>query len=150
MATARWLLAWLAGVAVATVAGSVIQTQLNVARIAALDGAVEWSRRLETTLADLAGFAPTWGMIVALGMLIAMAVAGLLVWRWQRWLLALHTLAGFAAVAVALAVMDAMLPVTALAAARSATGVTLLCLAGALGGWCHAMIAFRPGRNRAG
>lgn len=141
MDTVRWLLAWLAGVVVVTVLGSMIQTQINLARIAALDEPVPFGPRIETTLFDLASFAPTWGVIMALGMLIATVVAGLFSRRWPRWRSGLFVFAGFVAVAAALGVMNAMLPVTAVAAARSASGFMLLCLAGALGGWVHARLS---------
>jgi len=149
MSTIRWLLAWLAAVAVATLLGSIIQTQFNLARIAALDSPISLSRRLETTLFDLASFAPLWAVIVALALLIALVVAGLLGRRWPRWRTGLFVLAGFAAVATALLVMNAMLPVTPVGAARTVTGIVAMSLAGALAGWTYARLLVGK-RARAG
>jgi hypothetical protein len=137
MTAIRWLLAWLAAVLTATVLGSIIQTQFNLARIAELGQPVPFSLRLETTLHDLAGFAPIWAVIAGLGLLIALTVAALVVRRWRLsgpWLFAL---AGFLAVVTALVVMNAMLPVTPVGAARSVVGIVAMALPGALAGWLH-------------
>jgi hypothetical protein len=133
----RWLMAWALAVVVTGALGSVIQTQFNLARIAGLGESVGLSTRLQTTGHDLVHFAPNYLIIVALGLLIALVVAGALVRRWPRQAGWLFPLAGFLAVATALGLMSAMLPVTVIGAARSAVGFLALCLAGALGGWLH-------------
>jgi len=137
MKTFRWLLAWLIAVLLTAAVGSVIQTQLNIARIAKLGTPVDLTERLETTLQDLAGFAPAWAIIVAAGLLVALLVAGGLGRKWPRHARWLHALAGFAAPLVALMVMEAILPITVVAAARSWTGVFLMSVPGALGGWLY-------------
>ncbi len=144
MSTIRWLLAWLAAVVVATVLGSMIQTQFNLARIAALDEPVSLALRLETTLFDLASFAPLWAVIVSLGMLIALVTAAMLARRWPQLRTGLFVLAGFLAIAVALLVMNAMLPVTPVGAARTVTGMVTMSLPGALAGWIHMRMLLRP------
>lgn len=145
MHVVRWLLAWMAAVLVTGVLGSIVQTQFNLARIAALDEPITWSVRLETTLSDLAGFAPAWMVITGLGLLIALLVAGWLGRRWPRWNTFLHALAGFLAVAAALSIMNAMLPVTPVAAARTWAGFVWICLPGAIGGWMYSrMLGARP------
>ena len=136
----RWLLAWVAAVVVTAVLGSIVQTQFNLARIAALDGPVGLGNRLETTGFDLVSFAPTFAVIVALALLIAFVVAGALA-RWiGRGRKILFMLAGFAAIAAALAIMSAMLPVTPIGATRSVTGFLTLSLTGAAGGWVYAEV----------
>ncbi len=137
MSVVRWLLAWLAAVAVVTLLGSVVQTQFNLARITGLDVAVPWSMRIETTLFDLAHFAPVWAAIMALAMVIGLPIAGLLAWRWQAFRQMLYPLAGFVAVLAALLVMDAMLPVTPVGAARTWIGLISMALPGALAGWTY-------------
>lgn len=136
----RWLLAWIAAVVVTAVLGSIVQTQFNLARIAALDGPVGMSNRLETTGFDLVSFAPTFAVVVALALLIAFMVAGAL----GRWFgparKFLFMLAGLAAIATTLVIMSAMLPVTAIGAARSTAGFLTLSLTGAIGGWLYAFI----------
>lgn len=137
MKTLRWLLAWLLAVLVTAAAGSIVQTQLNIARIVELGATVGFGERLNTTLKDLVGFAPVWAIIVAAGLLVALLVAGWLGRKWPPHAPWLHALAGFTAPLVALLVMEAMLPVTAVAAARSWNGVFLMSLPGAFGGWLY-------------
>lgn len=137
MKTLRWLLAWLSAVLVTAATGSVVQTQLNIARIVDLGAEVGFGERLETTLQDLAGFAPVWAIIVAAGLLVALLVADGLGRKWPVHAWWLHILAGFAAPFVALLVMEGMLPVTVVAAARSWFGVVVMSLPGAIGGWLY-------------
>lgn len=143
MTVLRWLLAWALAVVVTGVLGSIIQTQLNLAQIARLDQPVGLSARLQATMHDLVNFAPSYMVIVALGLLVALLVAAALSRKWPEWRAWLFPLAGFVAVATALGLMSAMLPVTVIAAARSAIGFLLLCLAGALGGWLYAQLMGR-------
>jgi MFS family permease len=136
----RWLLAWLAAVVVTAMLGSIVQTQFNLARIIALDGPVDLGTRLQTTGFDLVSFAPIFAVIVALALLIAFMVAGALA-RWVgRGRQPLFMLAGLVAIATALGIMSAMLPVTAIGAARSITGFLALSLTGAAGGWLYAVL----------
>ncbi|WP_043739567.1 hypothetical protein [Thioalkalivibrio nitratireducens] len=135
----RAALAWFGAVVVTAAAGSVIQTQFNLAMIQRLGAPIPWPVRLETTLHDLAGFAPTYALLVAAGFLVALPVSGLLARRWPRARIALHALAGFAAIAGALLVMNALLPATMIGAARFASGIGALAAAGALGGWLFAL-----------
>lgn len=137
MRTLRWLLAWLVAVLVTAVAGSIVQTQFNIGRIVQLGATVDFGERLETTLQDLAGFAPVWAIIVAAGLLVALLVAGGLARKWPGHAPWLFALAGFTAPLVALLVMEAMLPVTVVAATRSWTGALLMSLPGAFGGWLY-------------
>lgn len=133
----RWLLAWASAVVVTAGLGSLIQTQFNLARIVALAGPMPLTVRLQASLHDLGSFAPNYMIIMALALLIAMVVAGFLASRLPGFRFWLFPLAGFVAVAVALGLMSAMLPVTVIAAARSGLGFMALCLAGAIGGWLH-------------
>lgn len=146
MTVLRWLLAWALAVVVTGALGSMIQTQLNLAQIARLDESIDFSVRLQTTAHDLLHFAPNYLVIVALGLLVALLVAAALARKWPQWRGWLFPLAGFLAVATALGLMSAMLPVTVIAAARSTVGFLLLCLAGALGGWLYAQLMGRTAK----
>ncbi len=148
MKVLRWLTAWVAAVLVTALAGSVIQTQFNIARITGLGVDVDVGERLATTWQDLLGFAPLWAMIVAAGLLVALPVADGLARRWPALSIPLHALAGFAAPVVALLAMEVMLPGTVIAAARTWTGLVLLSLPGALGGWLYLVVLQRQnGQN---
>jgi hypothetical protein len=145
----RILLGWLAAVVATAITGSLVQSQFALAAIERIHAPVAWPDRLAVFGHDLVHFAPLWGMISALGLLLAFLVAGWLGARRPGWRSTLFPLAGFVAVLTALLVMQAMLPVTVIAAARSASGILLLGLGGALGGAVYlAIVPYRQkGQN---
>lgn len=140
------LSAWLAATLVTAVTGSIVQTQFNLAAIAKLGAPVPIALRLQTTLQDLAGFAPMLAAVAGAGLLVALPVAAWLGRRLARPVL-LYTLAGAAVIAVAILLMNGVLPVTAIAATRSMAGFLALTACGALGGWTFSRLA--PGRRSA-
>ncbi len=127
--------AYLMAVLVAAAAGTVIQTQCNLAAIDALGAPVPLAVRLNVSLRDLIGFGPAFAGIVAIGFLVAFPVAALLGRRWPVNPMALYALAGAMAIITALLAMEAVFGLTAIAAARGPGGLGLLALAGAGGGW---------------
>lgn len=133
----RSVAAYLIAVLVAAALGSIVQTQFNMAAIAGLGVEVPATTRLAVTLEDLGRFAPLYAAIVAVALLVGFAVAGLLARRASGWRRPLFILAGGLAIAAALALMNAVLPVTAIAASRFASGYLALALAGAAGGWAY-------------
>lgn len=137
----RTLAAFIAAVVITAALGSLWQTQLNLAALAALGHAVGPSLRLATSAQDLAGFAPLYAVLCAIALLIAFIVAALLARALPRLRMPLHLLAGGTAVAVMLVLMDAALPVTIIAAARGLGGTAGLVLAGVAGGTAFAALA---------
>lgn len=131
------LTAWLVAASTTALLGSIVQTQFNLAAVAALDGPVPLGLRLQTTLLDIAGFAPALALIVATGFGLAFPVAAYL---GRRWTLAgtprraLYALAGATAMATPILIMNRIVSLTAIAATREPAGLLLLCAAGALGG----------------
>ena len=134
------LIGWAAAVVTGAVFGSLVQSQHSVAAIARIHEPVAFGDRLAVIGHDLLHFAPTWGLIVALGLIVAFALASLLGRRWPSLRAVLFPLSGLVAVLTALLVMDAMLPVTIVAAARDMLGQVLLGLGGALSGWVYLRI----------
>lgn len=121
-------------VLLATVLGTLAQTQFNLAQISALGVPVPLELRLQVTGRDLLGFSPSFGPIVAIGFLLAF---GFTAWLRRRWALsatAIYALAGASAILTALLTMNAVFDLTAVAAARSPAGLLCLVLAGAAGG----------------
>lgn len=143
----RLLFAWLVAAACAAILGSIIQTQFTLGALAALGAPVGIAARLQTTLQDLAGFAPVFGLVAAAGFIPAFLVAALLARWWPRQRTLLFALAGAAAVGVAILVMNAALPITPIGATRSAWGLAALTAAGLPGGLLFAALA--PGRRPA-
>lgn len=132
--------AFLAAAGVATLLGTVLQTQFNLAALAGLGAAVPFATRMQVTLQDLAGFAPTLGALMAAGFLVAFLATGVL----RRWITArrtaLYMLAGAVAMLAMLLIMKAVLGITAIAAARGPGGFATLLACGAIGGWIFARL----------
>ena len=139
----RLTCAWLLAAGCTAIVGSIIQTQFNLAAIAALGAPVSLGVRVQTTLQDLAGFAPMLGAVAAAGFLPAFLAAALLARRWPRRRKLLFGLAGATAVCAAIIIMNAVLPMTPIGATRSAWGTAALAVAGLLGGGVFAALARR-------
>lgn len=140
----RPVLAWAMAVVLAVVAGSIIQTQFNLAAIERLGAEVGFGQWLATTGHDLVHFTPTYAMLVAIAFAVAWPVAGILKRWWpdqRQWL---FLLAGFAAILTLILVMNRALPVTGIAATRCSFGTVLLAAAGGLAGWLYARV-LKPG-----
>jgi len=143
----RLLFAWLTASVVTGATGSIIQTQYNLAAIAGIGAPSSLAIRIQTTLQDLAGFAPAFALIAAGGFIIAFPAAALLARYWRAGRTMRYAAAGAAAVATAILVMNAMLPVTGIGATRWASGILALSATGGLGGLVFARLT-RPAAGR--
>lgn len=139
----RPLLAYVVAVLDATLAGSVVQTQFNLAALTALGAEISWATRLATTAHDLLGFTPLYGSLVAVMLLGAMPAAAL-VTRWLgfgAW--AIHALAAALGLWMTLWIVDALAPMpTLIAATRSMGGTLAMMASAAVGGWGYAVVAY--------
>mgnify|MGYP001111563237 CR=1 FL=1 len=140
MAVTRWLIAFLVAVGTAAILGSIVQTQFNLASISSLGAAIPWGLRAEVSAFDLLSFAPTYAIVAAFAMLIALLIAAWPASAFPALGVFWYALAGFLAIYTALVTMNAMLPVTVIGAARSSAGMLSLALAGGLGGWLYGLI----------
>lgn len=139
----RLFVAFAAAVLVAAILGSVAQTQFNLAFIAQLGVEVPLAVRLESTVADLVGFAPLYAAAVAVAFAIAFSLTELVARR-MAWRGSLFAIAGGAAIAVAILLANAALPMTPVAATRVVSGIAVLALAGAVGGWVYHALRGTP------
>ncbi|MGG5871189.1 hypothetical protein [Pseudomonas peli] len=140
----RTLLYFLLAVLLASVMGSVLQTQFNLANLQALGAPMPLGVRAHTTCLDLLGFSPTFAVLVILGFTFALPAASLLARSWPtgRWLL--FALAGALAVWLAMALANALLPMpTLIGANRSLAGTLGLMVCGSLGALLFALLARR-------
>lgn len=142
----RFLLA----VLVTTLIGTLIQTQINLAALGEIGVAIDASARLSTTGADLLGFTPSFGPIVAVGFLIAFLIAALIGRGWPQGKALLYPLAGFVAIITAMLLMAAIFKLTPVAAARSTFGLIALGLSGAVGGWIFWTLMLRAEQRPVG
>ena len=130
----RTLLYFFLAVLLASVMGTVLQTQFNLANLQALGAPMPLGVRVQTTCLDLLGFSPTLAMLVILGFIFALPAASLLarLWPMGRWLL--FTLAGALAVLAAMALANALLPMpTLIGANRTLAGTVGLMACGSIG-----------------
>ncbi|NMZ68256.1 hypothetical protein SAMN05216370_1488 [Pseudomonas peli] len=130
----RTLLYFFLAVLLASVMGTVLQTQFNLANLQALGAPMPLGVRVQTTCLDLLGFSPTFAILVILGFIFALPAASLLarLWPMGRWLL--FTLAGALAVLAAMALANALLPMpTLIGANRTLAGTVGLMACGSLG-----------------
>ncbi|MBD3896629.1 hypothetical protein IEI94_12285 [Halomonas sp. ML-15] len=139
---ARWrarLLGFVLALLVATLSGSLIQTQFNLAALAALGAEISLATRLSTSFHDLLGFAPLYAGLMAAALSASLPLAAL----GRRWLPLPAGLVYAAAAALgvwlAFMVVDAMAPMpTLIAATRSLTGTLAMLAGAALGGLVYA------------
>ena len=139
----RWLkpiLAWAMAVVTAVLLGSLLQTQLNLAALSALDVPISFTQRIAVSWHDWTQFAPIYAILIAVTFLIAWLVAGILNRLWPEWRTIVFVLAGGLSVWALLVIMTGILQITPIAATRSGIGVLALSLAGALGGWLYASL----------
>ena len=90
--------------------------------------------RVLTVLADLQGLAPSYGLIILIGLSIAFFISALLLKRFQLNSVLLYSVSGVVAVTTILIAMQPLLNVTLLASARDISGFIMQCVAGGLGG----------------
>ncbi|HSX61061.1 MAG TPA: hypothetical protein VLF18_12730 [Tahibacter sp.] len=118
--------------------GSVAQTQFNLGDLSALGVEIPFPVRAQTTVRDLAGFAPLYALVVAVGLLPAFIVAGLLSGTAGSRRAPLYLLAGGVAVWASLQSANALAGVPVLVfATRHAAGLACLVAGGVLAGWIY-------------
>ncbi len=133
-------LAFVVGVAIAGLLGTVLSTQFVLAELASLQVNVPMSDRIDTTTHDLLSMGPIYTVVIGIGFLVAFVVARLLlpIIRIPRPLA--FGLAGFAAVTVSIWAMSLIFGTMLIPAAREMTGYITLGAAGALGGMFYAWL----------
>ncbi|HUD34988.1 MAG TPA: hypothetical protein VMR43_18655 [Variovorax sp.] len=131
--------AFVAAVLVAAAWGSAAQTQVTLNALVALDVAMPWGLRLQTTLRDLVGFGPIYAGVVTVAWLPAFAVAGWLARRVPGWRPVLFAVAAGVALLAAFAFADVVAPMPVFIDATRGWGGTLaMALGGVLGGALYA------------
>lgn len=122
------------------VLASVAATQWNLAGLAAMGYEVSGSVRLTTTALDLLGTLPTYGLIIAIAMAIALSVAAGI----GALLPALRGIGLVAAGVLALAgihlIMQQVTDVSPIPAARTTGGLLAQALAGGVGGYLYYLL----------
>lgn len=138
----KYLAAFATSVIAMAAAGTVAQTQFVLSALQAVGAPVSSVDRIAMSGADLVGFAPVYGAIIALGFAIAFLIAGLA----RRWFPLPRTLvfaaAGACCVALILYLMQlAFFGIPLIAGTRTAAGTFVQIGLGALAGALFASLS---------
>lgn len=140
----RTVFAWLAAVVVTTVLGITASTQFVIAGLESIGLAVPMADRLSMTAADIAGMAPLYGAIIAVGLAIAFVIAGYVAMLAPslRWFV--YVVAGASALLAVLVLVETLLGQQGVAGARlnefGIWGYAAQKAAGAAGGLVYALV----------
>jgi hypothetical protein len=147
----RPVIAYLAAVVTGGLATTILSTQIVLQYLVNAGAAMPLDARLDATLTDLTGFAPTLILLTAIGYLIAFPVARLI----SRQLGALRTfgyvLAGFVTIMVMIYAIEVFYQtilastITPIGSGRDLWGLLIIGLGGATGGSVFALLA-KPAR----
>lgn len=146
MRAIRQIVGFVIAVAVTAVGSAFLSSHFVLRALESLGVDVPLSDRFAMYGHDVLGMGPIAGALAAVAFLIAFPVAALII----RFLPALRTLgyllAGGAAMAVALGLMETVLGMMPVAGARTLGGLIAQAAAGALGGYVFAQMTRRRGR----
>ena len=144
----KWLLrdfiaAWLVG----AMLGSIVQTQMNLHQLGKFGLAIDFEGRLRSSAFDLISFAPNYGALLLVALLIAFGVDALVSKLRNQSSIVRTALAGASAVLMMLWLMRVALGLQPISAARDATGMMAFALSGAAAGWLFAWLRMRTARS---
>lgn len=140
----RIALSFVLAVAVAVAAGSLVQTQFNLAAIQGVGVDIPFQVRVAATLHDLGSFTPLYAAIVAIAFVPAFLVAAWIVRRRPQQRVALFAVTAAASLLVVFLVADALAPMpTLIGATRTITGTLAMLLTAALAAALFALMAWR-------
>lgn len=124
----------------AFILASLFHSQFVMAELTSVGVNISFNDRLSMSLDDLIGLYPTYGVVIAISLLLGFSVAALLLKRFTIPSTILYFTAGGCGVATALVAMHPLLDITFIAGARSTLGFVSQCFAGAMGGLFYANI----------
>lgn len=139
---------YLCAIAASYVLATVSATQHVVSSLGSMGVEVSVAERLSMTLSDLVGMAPMFVPLIAFGLLVAFLFTALLHYGIKRWQTVLYVLAGFCALICIHLSLHLAFGLTPVAMARSAGGLIVQGLAGAVGGWIYITLNRRFGFSR--
>ena len=126
---------------------SLLHTQAVLAKLSEINIKIPLSERVETSLQDLLGLAPSYGLVILIALAIAFSIAGLITKKWHLKAQYLYPLAGACAFLIMLLAMQPILNVTLLAGARGTSGLLMQMSAGLIAGICFAWLINQNPQN---
>ena len=136
----RILVAYVLAVLVAYLLAATAATQSVLASLEEMGVVVSLGERLATTGADLIGMFPTYGLIIAVALAIALPIATNIARYLPGWRRVGVVTAGAVALIVPHLLMNELLEITPIAAARTTLGVLIQGLAGGVGGYAFYLL----------
>lgn len=141
----RLLAAFVVATLLMTVAGTIAQTQFVLAALAEIGAPARFTDRLSMTIADLIGFAPLYGAIIAVGFLIAFCLTALATRFANLPRLPAFAIAGGFCIWLMLTLMqEVFFGIPLIAGTRTAMGEIVQILCGALAGSSFAILSSGP------
>lgn len=129
------LLIWLLAVVVAYLLASITATQSVVSSLFEMGVTVGFSERLGMTIKDIAGMAGLFLPMIAAAFLAAFLVAAMLCRWWPQWRTPIYIVAGAAGLVTIHLTLNLAFGITPIAIGRTAGGLLIQGLAGAVGGF---------------
>jgi hypothetical protein len=126
---------FLVAVIFAFVLASLFHSQFVMAELIDVGVNISLNDRLSMSLDDLLGLYPTYGVVVAVSLLLAFSIAALIAKRIKLPNKMLYFAAGATGISTALFAMHPILDTSLLAGARTPFGFICQSFAGAMGGW---------------
>jgi hypothetical protein len=131
----RILLAYLVAVLVTYLLGAMAATQSVLASLESMGVVVSMGERISTTGRDLIGMFPTYGLIVAVALAIALPIATAIARYLPGWRAFGLVAAGVVAIVLPHILMRELLEISPVAATRTVMGLLVQGLAGGVGGF---------------
>jgi len=129
------LLIWLLAVVVSYLLASITATQSVVSSLFEMGVAVGFSERIGMTIRDIAGMAGLFLPMIAAAFLAAFLVAAMLCRWWPQWRTPIYIVAGAAGLVTIHLTLNLAFGITPIAIGRTAGGLLIQGLAGAVGGF---------------
>ena len=131
---------------VAFVLASLLHSQFVMAELTSVGVDINFNDKLSMSFDDLVGLSPTYGVVIAISLLLAFSISTLLLKRLTVSPSILYFVRGGLGVTTALIAMHPILDITLIAGARSVFGFACQSLAGAIGGWVFSCLRARSSR----
>jgi len=132
---------YLSAVVATYLLAAVTATQSVVSSLAGMGVELSLDQRLSMTLTDIAGMAGMFLPMVAFGLLVAFMATALICRYMNRWRIPLYVIAGAAAVVCIHLLLHLAFGITPVAVARTAGGLVLQAIAGAVGGLTYVLLS---------
>ena len=134
---------YLSAVVTTYLMASVMATQSVISSLSGMGVDVSFAERIAMTLHDISGMAGMFLPMIAFGLLIAFMAAGLICHYRNHWRTPLYIIAGAAALVCVHLALNLAFGITPVAIARTAAGLGLQAIAGAVGGYTYIYLSGR-------